>query len=185
MGHCRCWRRRLALGTISPGSAPRCTLTTRWMRPVGSGFVLQPTGAQFLRPWGFSIRLPHAGDASTGWSTAEGRRQACARRALPVRRIRDRCPAGGAVRHLVRGGARSRVAFEASARISGIEPGLVLVSSSRMVRVHRRQTSSSMPWGQFPDRQPADSELSYGALWATVPFPDGGPFPGEPARTTI
>ncbi len=170
----------LALGTMLARFGARVTLYDQMEapRPVGSGFVLQPTGAQVLAAMGLLDPVATRGrriDRMVGRLKDGGK---------PVLDVRYRSGEFGiAVQRvalfdvLFEAARAAGVTFEASARINGVEPG----QHSRFVFVDGRRSApadlgidamgANSPIGNHPD-----SELSYGALWATVPFPDAGAF---------
>ncbi|MDH4439893.1 MAG: NAD(P)/FAD-dependent oxidoreductase [Rhizobium sp.] len=170
----------LALGTMLTRFGARVTLYDQMEAPraVGSGFVLQPTGAQVLAAIGLLDPIATRGrriDRMVGRLKDGGK---------PVLDVRYRSGEFGiAVQRvalfdvLFEAARASGVTFEASARINGVEPG----QQARFVFVDGRRSApadlvidamgANSPVGNRPD-----SELSYGALWATVPFPHGGAF---------
>lgn len=170
----------LALGTMLVRFGASVTLYDQMdaPRPVGSGFVLQPTGAQVLAAMGLLDPVAARGrriDRMVGRLKDGGK---------PVLDVRYRSGEFGiAVQRvalfdtLFEAARAAGVTFEASARISGIEPGprarLVFQDGARSSPADLviDAMGANSPIGSRPD-----SELSYGALWATVPFPDGGPF---------
>ena len=170
----------LALGTMLARFGASVTLYDQMdaPRPVGSGFVLQPTGAQVLAALGLLDPVAARGrriDRMVGRLKDGGK---------PVLDVRYRSGEFGiAVQRvalfntLFEAARAAGVVFEASARISGIEPGprarLVFQDGSRSSPADL--VIDAMGANSPIDCRP-DSELSYGALWATVPFPDGGPF---------
>ena len=169
----------LALGTILARFGARVTLYDQMEapRPVGSGFVLQPTGAQVLAAMGLLNPVAARGriDRMVGRLKDAGK---------PVLDVRYRSGEFGiAVQRvalfdvLLEAARAAGVTFEASARIAGVEPG----PSARFVFMDgRRSATADLVIDAMGANSPIDnrteSELSYGALWATVPFPDGGAF---------
>ncbi|KPF43789.1 NAD(P)/FAD-dependent oxidoreductase [Rhizobium sp. AAP43] len=170
----------LALGTMLARSGARVTLYDQMEapRPVGSGFVLQPTGAQVLAAIGLLAPVAARGrrvDRMVGRLRDGGK---------PVLDVRYRSDEFGiAVQRvalfdvLFEAARAAGVTFETSARISGVEPGehprFVFVDGQRSTPADLviDTMGANSPIGNRPD-----SELSYGALWATVPFPKGGVF---------
>jgi 2-polyprenyl-6-methoxyphenol hydroxylase-like FAD-dependent oxidoreductase len=170
----------LALGTLLARLGARVTLYDQMEapRPVGSGFVLQPTGAQVLAAMGLLDPVAARGrriDRMVGRLKDEG---------SPVLDVRYRSGEFGiAVQRvalfdvLFEAAGAAGVIFEASKRIANVECGArpCLVDADG-----RRSASADLVIDAMGANSPIgarpDSELSYGALWATVPFPDGGPF---------
>jgi 2-polyprenyl-6-methoxyphenol hydroxylase-like FAD-dependent oxidoreductase len=170
----------LALGTMLARFGAHVTLYDQMEapRPVGSGFVLQPTGAQVLAAMSLLDPVQARGrriDRMIGRLKDGG---------TPVLDVRYRSGEFGiAVQRvalfdvLFEAAGSAGVNFEASARIDGIEPG----PQARFTFADGRRSApadlvidamgANSPIGNRPD-----SELRYGALWATVPFPQGGAF---------
>lgn len=170
----------LALGTMLARFGASVTLYDQMNapRPVGSGFVLQPTGAQVLSAMGLLSPVAARGrriDRMVGRLKDGGK---------PVLDVGYRSGEFGiAVQRvalfetLFEAARAAGVTFEASARIGGVEPGprpsFVFLDGARSLKADLviDAMGANSPIGRRPD-----SELSYGALWATVPFPEGGSF---------
>jgi 2-polyprenyl-6-methoxyphenol hydroxylase-like FAD-dependent oxidoreductase len=170
----------LALGTMLARFGARVTLYDQMEAPraVGSGFVLQPTGAQVLAAMGLLAPVAARGrriDRMVGRLKNAGK---------PVLDVRYRSGEFGiavqrvALFDVLFEAARAvGVTFEASARIAGVEPG----PSARFVFTDGRRSAPTdlvidAMGANSPLSNRKDSELSYGALWATVPFPSNGVF---------
>ncbi|RKE84787.1 NAD(P)/FAD-dependent oxidoreductase [Rhizobium sp. AG855] len=170
----------LALGTLLARFGARVTLYDQMEapRPIGSGFVLQPTGAQVLASMGLLDPVAARGrriDRMVGRLKDGGK---------PVLDVGYRSGEfGTAVQRvalfdvLFEAARAAGVTFEPSRRIAGIEDG----ARPCLVDAFGRRSApadfvidamgANSPIGNRPD-----SELSYGALWATVPFPSSGAF---------
>ncbi len=146
-------------------------------QPVGSGFVIQPTGAAVLSHMGLldqvlargsRIRRMH-GRLSSNGRTVLDVSYAKGAHGIAIQRV-------ALFDLLLDAAVRAGVGFETSSRVTAVEDG----SRPRIVLEGRNGSPvdlvvDAMGAGSPLDRKPA-AELSYGALWATVPWPKGGPF---------
>jgi len=150
-------------------------------QPVGSGFVLQPTGASVLSCMGLldpvlargaRIRRMH-GQLSSNGRTVLDVSYAKGGYGIAIQRV-------VLFDLLLDAAVRAGVRFETSSRVLDVEDG----NRPRIVLEGRENGSpsdlvvdamgASSPLGKKPA-----TELSYGALWATVPWPQAGPFAGN------
>lgn len=147
-------------------------------RPVGSGFVLQPTGAAVLATMGLLDAVSARGsriDRMVGRLKNNGRqvldvRYRSGQSGLAVQRA--------ALFNLLHEAALAAgVTFETAVRVAGVEDGdrpcFVFASGTTSAKADLLVDAMG---ASSPIAADARSELSYGALWATVPWPEGGPF---------
>jgi 2-polyprenyl-6-methoxyphenol hydroxylase-like FAD-dependent oxidoreductase len=170
----------LALGTMLARFGARVTLYDQMdaPRPLGSGFVLQPTGAHVLAAMGLLDPVAARGqriDRMIGRLKDGGR---------PVLDVRYRSGEFGiavqraALFDVLFDAARTAgVSFEPSKRIAHIEAGArpCFVDADGRRSAPADLAIDAMGANSAIGNRP-DSELSYGALWATVPFHKSGPF---------
>ncbi|MCC2609951.1 FAD-dependent oxidoreductase [Neorhizobium petrolearium] len=147
-------------------------------QPVGSGFVLQPTGSAVLavmgladgvRMRGANITRMHGKLAGTNKTVLEiGYRQG--EYGIAIQRV-------ALFDLLLQTAVSVGVAFETSSRITGLAEGekpAIVLDGGRMAPTADLivdAMGASSPVGYDPAK-----ELGYGALWATVPWPKDGPF---------
>ncbi|MDM9629748.1 NAD(P)/FAD-dependent oxidoreductase [Rhizobium sp. S152] len=147
-------------------------------QPVGSGFVLQPTGAAVLSRMGLFSAVESRGARI---SRMHGRLSGNGRTVLDVG---YRPGAYGiAIQRvalfdlLLEAAVKAGVRFETSSRVTGIEAG----SAPRLV-LEGGGTSAAADLvvdamgANSPIETKVTTELGYGALWATVPWPANGLF---------
>lgn len=173
----------LLLGTILARRGARVTVYDQMdaPRPVGSGFVLQPTGAQVLDAFGMLAPVAARGRRI---ERMVGRLKDGGKPVLDVRYRSGQC--GIAVQRvalfdaLFDAARAAGVNFEASARMTEVEtsarPHLVTAGGRRLSDADLviDAMGANSPFGARPD-----TELAYGALWATVPFEEAGSFRGN------
>jgi 2-polyprenyl-6-methoxyphenol hydroxylase-like FAD-dependent oxidoreductase len=151
-------------------------------QPVGSGFVLQPTGLAILKAMGLFDAIAARGQVITRMHGAlAGGSSGPGKTVLEISYPGD--GHGIAIQRvalfdlLLSAAIASGVRFETNARTTGIiegkRPALTLdggrATPSADLVVDAMGASS--PIGHDPAK-----ELNYGALWATVPWPENGPF---------
>lgn len=158
-------------------------------QPIGSGFVLQPTGLAILEKMGLHDAIAARGQVitrmhgalATGGSSKQGQMGKSGKTVLEISYPGD--GHGIAVQRvalfdlLLSSAISAGVRFETGARVTGIieggRPALALdggrATPSADLIVDAMGANS--PIGHNPAR-----ELGYGALWATVPWPENGPF---------
>lgn len=150
-------------------------------QPVGSGFVLQPTGAAVLdamgllgdaRRRGAKILRMHGKLAGSGRTVLDiGYRPEA--HGIAIQRV-------ALFDLLLQAAISAGVAFETSARVAGVADGdrpAILLDGGRQAPA-ADLVVDAMGAGSPIGHDPA-KELTYGALWATVPWPRNGPFNGE------
>lgn len=152
-------------------------------QPIGSGFVLQPTGLAILKRMGLHDAIATRGQVITRMHGALAARGS----AKPGRTVLEiGYPGDGhgiAVQRvalfdlLLSAAIAAGVRFETNARTTGIiegsRPALTLDGgrATPAADLVVDAMGASSPIGHDPAK-----ELGYGALWATVPWPEGGPF---------
>lgn len=157
-------------------------------RPVGSGLILQPTGLAILDRLGLGHRLRALGqriDRMTGRLCGTS-----TRKVLDIRYDAVDAPRG----HAVHRAALFNVLAEALAEEGGsITPGCHItgLAGRSLLLGNRREgpfdlivdalgaRSPLIPFAAAPDHR---SPLGYGALWASLPWPEGGFDPHELAQ---
>ncbi|MBX9466959.1 MAG: FAD-dependent monooxygenase [Rhizobium sp.] len=151
-------------------------------RPVGSGFVLQPTGAAVLAKMGLLDKVSARGAQIMRMHGRLGDKQAgVSRTVLDVSYSKGQ--SGIAIQRValfdvlfdaaIRAGVTVEVAAQAQDIREGTRASLVFkggrVSAAADLVVDAMGANS-------PIQRSEDTELDYGALWATVPWPKDGPF---------
>lgn len=147
-------------------------------RPVGSGFVLQPTGAAVLARMGLLDAVSARGsriDRMVGRLKNNGRqvldvRYRSGKSGLAVQRV-------ALFNLLYEAALAAGVTFETTAKVSGLgdgeKPYFVFASGGTSAKADFLVDAMG---ASSPIAADARSELSYGALWATVPWAERGPF---------
>jgi 2-polyprenyl-6-methoxyphenol hydroxylase-like FAD-dependent oxidoreductase len=147
-------------------------------QPVGSGFVLQPTGAAILSRMGLLDRVEARGARI---SRMHGRLSGNCRTVLDVGyrpgAYGIAIQRGALFDLLLESAIGAGVRFETSSRVVGIDAG----SSPRLVLENGIKTAAAdlaidAMGANSPIAAKAATELGYGALWATVPWPQDGRF---------
>jgi 2-polyprenyl-6-methoxyphenol hydroxylase-like FAD-dependent oxidoreductase len=147
-------------------------------QPVGSGFVLQPTGAAVLAHMGL---LDKAAARGAVINRMHGKLAGTNRTVLEIGYGKDRH--GIAIQRvalfdiLLEAAIASGVKFETSSKAvdmtEGGRPAIVLDGgrTAPAADLVIDAMGANSPLGHIPAK-----ELGYGALWATVPWPEDGPF---------
>lgn len=147
-------------------------------QPVGSGFVLQPTGSAVLAHMGLLDQVKRRGSFinrmhgklthtdTTVLEIGYGKTD----QGIAIQRV--------ALFDLLLDAAISAgVSFETTARVTGIVDGS---RPSIVLQDGRKAPAADLVVDAMGTNSPighiAAKELSYGALWATVPWPENGPF---------
>ncbi|TNM62148.1 FAD-dependent oxidoreductase [Aliirhizobium smilacinae] len=152
-------------------------------QPIGSGFVLQPTGLAILERMGLREAIAARGQVITRMHGA----LATGGSSMPGKTVLEiSYPGNGhgiAVQRvalfdlLLSEAISAGVRFKTNARTTGIiegsRPALALDGSraTPSADIVVDAMGASSPIGHDPAK-----ELGYGALWATVPWPENGPF---------
>lgn len=170
----------LSLGTMLARRGAKVVIYDQMTspQPVGSGFVLQPTGSAVLDMMGL---LASAQARGTRISRMHGTLAGLNRKVLEIT-YRD-SQYGIAIQRvalfdiLFEAAITAGVVFEASSRAAEIDDG-----ERPVIRLNSGRTTpaadlviDAMGAGSPIGPRPA-TELNYGALWATVPWPKDGPF---------
>ncbi|WP_337270958.1 FAD-dependent oxidoreductase [Oryzifoliimicrobium ureilyticus] len=150
-------------------------------KPVGSGFVLQPTGLAVLAAMGLKKHIQERGARITNMY---GRLSKSKRTVLSI--SYDKGRHGLAVQRaalfnlLFSEAVRCGVQFETSSRITAIEPQTKprLLSAAGVALPPADLVIDAMGASSTVGAS-GRTELNYGALWATVAWPEGGPFHPE------
>ncbi len=170
----------LSLATLLASRGARVTVYDQMSapQPVGSGFVLQPTGAAILSRMGLLGQVEARGARI---SRMHGRLSGNGRTVLDVG---YRPGAYGiAIQRvalfdlLLEAAIAAGVRFETSSRVTDMEAG----SAPRLVldggaRTPPADLAIDAMGANSPLSAKAATELGYGALWATVPWPEHGVF---------
>lgn len=147
-------------------------------QPVGSGFVLQPTGAAVLSHMGL---LDKAAARGAVINRMHGKLAGSDRTVLEIGYGRDRH--GIAIQRvalfdiLLEAAIAAGVTFETSSKVVGAKEGerpAIVLHGGRAAPpadLVIDAMGANSPLGHV-----ASKELGYGALWATVPWPEDGPF---------
>lgn len=171
----------LSLATMLARDGARVTIYDQMdtPRPVGSGFVLQPTGSAVLAHMGL---LDEAKMLGSRIHRMIGRLPRDGRVVLDISYNAQRY--GIAIQRtalfnlLFKAAMDAGVRFEAASKVMGFDSGprpvLVLESGRRTPEFDL--VVDTMGAGSPVGREVGSKELTYGALWATVPWPAGGPF---------
>ncbi|SFB40078.1 2-polyprenyl-6-methoxyphenol hydroxylase [Rhizobium sp. NFR07] len=175
----------LSLGAMLAGRGAKVVIYDQMAapQPVGSGFVLQPTGQAVLatmrlldgaRARGAEIHRMHgslAGQETDGaGKTVLDISYRKGEYGIAIQRV-------ALFDLLLQAAIDAGVAFETSSQVTGFEPG---ARPGIMFDNGRRAPSADLVVDAMGASSPVghDSakELGYGALWATVPWPEHGPF---------
>jgi len=147
-------------------------------QPVGSGFVLQPTGSAVLADMGLLDRVKARGAVIT---RMHGKLAGQNKTVLEVGYRKGEH--GIAIQRvalfdlLLEAAVSAGVSFQTSSRVTGFAEGkraAILLEGSRASAAGDLVVDAmgaSSPVGHDPGK-----ELGYGALWATVPWPENGSF---------
>ena len=148
-------------------------------RPVGSGFVIQPTGAAVLDSMGLLRQAEARGQRI---DRMLGRLSHSDRIVLDIGYSREKF--GIAIQRvalfeiLLDAAIKAGVSFETCSKVNGVESGerpILLLESGRAAAAADLvidAMGANSPLGLRAE----GTELEYGALWATVPWPTSGPF---------
>ncbi len=147
-------------------------------QPVGSGFVLQPTGSAVLSAMGLldkveqrgaKIRRMHGRLSTTGRTVLDvGYRNGASGIAIQRVALFDL---------LLDAAVAAGVSFETASRVTALEPGV-----RPRLKLGNGKTSSTSDLmvdamgASSPIGYKSSTELDYGALWATVPWDGSGVF---------
>jgi salicylate hydroxylase len=175
----------LSLGAMLAGRGAKVVIYDQMAapQPVGSGFVLQPTGQAILATMGLldGARARGAVIHRMHGSLAARQKGAAGRTVLDIAYRQGEH--GIAIQRvalfdlLLNAAIDAGVAFETSSRVTGFEAGTkpaILLDGGRTTPAADLVIDAM--GASSPVGHDVTKELGYGALWATVPWPETGPF---------